>query len=85
MVSIKAPISLAMGTTLFNRSDPFPKRSAIYLILTVCVTISSTQEHSQDLSRKESQGSNLGCHQEVSGEEEREGEEWGEIEEEEGQ
>ena len=62
---------------------------ALYLILTVCVTISSTREHSQDLSRKESQGADLGCHQEVSGEGEEEveeeGEEGVEIEEEESQ
>ena len=63
---------------------------ALYLILTVCVTISSTREHSQDLSRKESQGADLGCHQEVSGEKEEEGEkeegeEGGEIKEEESQ
>ena len=47
----------------------------------MCVTISSTREHSQDLSRKESQGADLGCHQEVSGDKEEEGEE-GEKEEE---
>ena len=59
---------------------------ALYLILTVCVTISSTREHSQDLSRKESQGADLGCHQEVSGEkEEEEGDEGEEEVEEEGE
>ena len=50
----------------------------------MCVTISSssTREHSQDLSRKESQGTNLSCHQEVRGEEKEKEEGWGEIEEE---
>ena len=51
---------------------------ALYLILTVfLVTIASTGEHSQVLSRKESQvGANLSHRHQVW-------EEWGEIEEEE--